>query len=159
MTSWRTLLNNHHIITVYIILLCSVLIVYLLITYFSFTSCFFVLTYCYLSSAYTDHVVWYYSFIITFENTHFVGNWRESRSGSNHRKTTHTKQTRPGYIGTNTHALTGKRTNWRPKILPSSFHTLILKRVRPLLFLSGQIPTHTPTQNNKQFICETFHTV
>jgi len=73
---------------------------------------------------------------LTFENTYFMGNCYESRTGSDHRKITHTKQTHPANIRTNTRALTGRRTNWRPKTMPSSFHILILKHVRSLLFLS-----------------------
>jgi hypothetical protein len=81
---------------------------------------------------------------LTFENTYFMGN--ECRTESDHRKTTHTKQTRPGYMRTNTHAPTGMRTNWQPKTMPSSFHNLILKHVRSLLFLSGERPAQAPIE-------------
>jgi hypothetical protein len=155
-TSLRTIRTNDpndNTITVYIILICWVFIIYLLNTLNLLLHC---LAYCYPSSAYIDHVL--YS-ELTFENTYFMGNWYVSRTGSDHRKTTHTKQTHPRYTRTNIHALTGKRTNWRPKTMPSSFHILIAKNVQSLLFLSGERPTHTPTQNKKQFICVTSHTV
>jgi len=153
MTSLRAIRTNDQTITVYIIVICWVRIIYFLNTLNLLLHC---LTYCYPSSAYIDHVL--YS-ELTFENTYFMGNRYESRTGSDHRKTMHTKQTHPAYTRTNIHALTGKRTNWRPKTMPSSFHILIVKHVQSLLFLSGKRPVQTPMQNNKQFICVTSHTV